>query len=236
MAATHRVHNDHLETMVELGIFGFVLFLAIIYSLDWANNIILGGAVIAFAVHGLFFFPLREAHTAIPFFTVVGLMSAGAFQPIPVDPIIAIVLIVICIRIMGEVIRHLKGLDCYDKFVKCPTEEGRKHFIRAAISHDPFNGLYLANGYYHHVIEEPDVAFMYAQRCLMSYDGGKVKWGICDQFARAAVRFGGFNIARQSLIYALHICPGFKQADELLKQLDKIELEGKSQEVEPCHQ
>ncbi|MDD5348433.1 MAG: hypothetical protein PHT59_07460, partial [Candidatus Omnitrophica bacterium] len=81
----------------------------------------------------------------------------------------------------------------------------------------------LTNGYFYHVPNMPEYAFQYASRCLEHYDGGKVKHGIMDQYARALLRLGGFNTARMALRYALFICPGFKQSETLLQKIDELE-------------
>ncbi len=83
--------------------------------------------------------------------------------------------------------------------------------------------MYLTDGYYYNVFDKPELAFQFASRCMENYDGGKVRWGVCDQYARALLRFGGMNIAESAVKYALHICPDFQQSQELLVQIKEMQ-------------
>jgi len=236
---SHRIHNDHLEIIFELGIVGYVLFLAIFSSLSWGDNLLLSGAIIAFAVHGLFFFPLREAHTAFPFWALAGSMAATSGSIIAISPMITGVLIIVVGRLTYGVIVKLLGLAYYDyasKINVAPNAEDREgktklatkqNFLNRAIQCDPYNNIYLTEGYYYNVFNNPETAFQFASRCMENYDGGKVKWGVCDQYARGLLRLGGFGAVRMALKYTLHICPGFKQSIDLMKQIDQLEAQGR---------
>jgi len=229
-AASHRVHNDHLELIFELGIFGYLLFFLIFFSLPWTTNPILSGLVVAFAVDGLFFFPLREVHTALPFWATVGAIAPAIITPLYINPFIILVLVAIILKILGALYFKFQGLVLYDEYLrtKMENEEKRLNLIRLAIERDPYNGKYLTEAYYYHVTKYPEIAFQYASRAMEHYDGGKVKWGIFDQYARALLRLGGFGCAKLALQYALYICPTFKQSTELMgqiTQLEKIQLE-----------
>jgi hypothetical protein len=235
--SSHRVHNDHLEIIYELGIVGYVLFLGIFVNLSWATAPILSGLVVAFAVDGLFFFPLREAHLSLPFYAALGAMAPVSIAaPMTMDPLIAFVAVLIFGRIMFAVVVKLQGLVFYDMadhimvpgpIPKTPDErramERKQVYLRAAINHDPLNNHYLTEGYYYHLNDNPDYAFQCASKCLEHYSGGKVKWGLFDQYARAVLRLGGFNIARMALRESLMLNPKFTQSANLLQQIDKME-------------
>jgi len=232
---SHRIHNDHFEIILELGIIGYILFLSMFTSLLWTENILLSGAIIAFAVHGLFFFPLREAHTAFPFWALAGGLAGTSSVVMPVNPILAVVLILIVGRIMWWVGVKTLGLSYYDRAVKIAVlpnaedEVGKKAllhkqtWLNLAIKCDPYNNLYLTEGYYYNVFNNPEAAFQFASRCMENYDGGKVRWGVCDQYARALLRLGGLGVAKMAVKYALHINPDFQQSQELMKQLNEME-------------
>jgi len=234
-STSHRIHNDHLEIIFELGIIGYILLVSIFSSLLWTENILLSGALIAFAVHGFFFFPLREAHTAFPFWALAGGLAGTTLPLVTITPVIAIVLALIVGRIMYWVFIKLLALSYYDKSVKiavlpnAETEIDKKAlshkqtYINLAIQCDPYNNLYLTDGYYYNVFDKPELAFQFASRCMENYDGGKVRWGVCDQYARALLRFGGMNIAESAVKYALHICPDFQQSQELLVQIKEMQ-------------
>jgi len=240
-STSHRVHNDHLEIICELGLIGYVLLVLLFSSLSWTETSLLSGAFIAFAVHGLFFFPFREAHTAFPFWAMAGGM-AGTAAVIPVQPILGIIAMLVIARVMYGIGVILVGLIHYDKgakFTAIPNPEDnagkeilkRKQFhTNQAIHCDPYNNFYLTEGYFYNVFDNPETAFQYASRCMENYDGGKVRWGVCDQYARAVLRLGGLGVAKMAVKYALHICPDFKQSQELMGQVIQMEKDMKVQQ------
>jgi hypothetical protein len=231
---SHRVHNDHLEIIVELGLIGYLLFISIFTSFSWFSPI-LAGAIVAIAVDGLFFFPLREAHTAFPFWLLAGAMASTGAATMAISPYFALIFILIVGRLIYGVAVKTIGLFYYDCSVKTPItpnpedEAGKRkltekqRYLDAAIRNDPYNNIYLTEGYYYNVFQHKEAAYQYASRCMENYDGGKVKWGIADQYARALINLGGFGVAKMALKYALHICPDFKQSRELMKQIEGME-------------
>ena len=70
-----RVHNDHLELVGEIGIIGYLIFISIFAQMSLDPVILC--AVIAYFIASLFFYPLREVHTAVPFWALVGAASGG---------------------------------------------------------------------------------------------------------------------------------------------------------------
>lgn len=233
--SSHRIHNDLLEIVLELGLIGLVLFIAIFTSLSW-DNYFFAGAVIAFAIHGLFFFPLREAHTAFPFFALLGTMAATSQGTLTINPVIIITLCLIISKIIYQISIKTQGLYLYGKACNINAEPNihsdrldlKIYYLNKAISCDPYNNMYLTDGYYFNVFHNPEIAFQYASKCMENYDGGKVRWGVADQYARALLRLGGFGVAKMAVNFALSICPDFKQSKELLKQINAMENQGKA--------
>ncbi len=246
---SHRAHNDHLETIIETGIIGYVLFLVIFATLDWAINPILAGVVVAFAINGLFFFPLREVHTAVPFWAATGAMATSLHPPAGMAYLINLVVIIAIGRILWKVLRKLRGLYVFYQLSRLKTPEAikdktpdhikmdtqRRHLLDMCINDDPYNNSYLSHGYFFNLNAtdpDPAKAFQYASRCVENFDGGLVKWGMFDQYARAVLVFGGFNIARLALQYCLYLCPGFKQAEHLMNQINEAEKKGQAVQVQ----
>jgi hypothetical protein len=116
----------------------------------------------------------------------------------------------------------LKAIGLY--FFHC-TQNGKhpdlRGNIKKAIGCDPYNGNYLMYGVLFHVEHEPEVAFEYAMRQLNHFDGGKVKWGVYDQFARVVMRISGIGIAGMYCEKALKLNPDFKPSQELLGFINK---------------
>jgi hypothetical protein len=79
-----RVHNDHLELVGEVGIIGYALFLNIFLQIHYDPIILC--AVVAYFIVAMFFYPLREVHTATPFWAMAG--AAAGMSSIPASPFI----------------------------------------------------------------------------------------------------------------------------------------------------
>jgi hypothetical protein len=58
-------------------------------------------------------------------------------------------------------------------------------------------------------------------RQVSHFDGGKVKWGVYDQFARVVFRISGIGIAEMYCKKALGLNPDFKPSQELLGFINK---------------
>lgn len=245
---SHRVHNDHLETIMETGVIGYGLFLLIFATLNWTANPILAGVVVAFAINGLFFFPLREVHTAVPFWAATGAMATSPSPPAGMAYFIGIVAVLIIGRVMFMVAKKLRGLYAFYNASRLCTPEDitkktpdhikmdgqRRCLIDLAINDDPYNNDYLTSGYFYNLNAknpDPPKAFQYASRCMENYDGEKVKWGMFDQYARALLAMGGFGVAKMALGYALYLCPGFRQAESMFEQIETAEKQGQGVQV-----
>jgi len=219
----HRPHNDLLDIALELGLFGLIIFVFIFVFIPWGSiNPFLIGGFVAWMVAGLFFFPLREIHTALPFWCFVGvLMGLGSVEMVVINPIIAVVVGLLVLRILYAT--SIKALGVY--FFHC-TQNGKypnelAENIKKAIGCDPYNGNYLMYGVLFHVEKEPEVAFEYAMRQLVTFDGGKVKWGVYDQFSRVVMRISGLGLADIYCKKALALNPDFTQAKEMFEFINK---------------
>lgn len=93
-----RVHNDFLEIVGEIGLVGFLLFAFIFTQLTYSPIIL--GCFVAFMIHSMFFYPLREIHTALPFWAIMGTSAlpnsnALAMPVLKISSILSILFIII---------------------------------------------------------------------------------------------------------------------------------------------
>jgi hypothetical protein len=226
----HRPHNDLADIALELGILGLVVFGFIFYFIPWGSvDPVFIGAFIAYAIMSLFFFPLREVHTAIGFWIFTGiLMGMGETVLIDIPQVLCFVIILLLIRVLYGVIIKFAGLYFFN--LVQTTENGRAKNIRMAIGCDPYNAQYLMYGFITHVEKEPEIAFEYAARQLYHYDGGLVKWGVYDQFARALLRTPNIIYAEMFAEKAMRLCHDFAESKELLQFIGKIKEQIKVKE------
>jgi len=104
-----RVHNDTIEIVGEIGIVGYLLLLSVFWNLNL--DPIMTCFLISFFIAGLFFFPLREVHTAAPFWVVMGAASTGSVIVIPVFKIVAVLSIIFVCMFVFQVFCNLMEWD-----------------------------------------------------------------------------------------------------------------------------
>ena len=223
----HRVHNDHLEFMVETGIFGYALFVWLFAGIPFAP--VTFGLFIAVAIHALFFFPLREVHTGAPFWVMMGAAAPGVQTPFSLPLIASITIVVLTIPVMVKTLKVFLGQNFYGMAVHAHDDDiplKQKH-IRTALYYDPLNGMYMADACLWHAKTDPVRAFHYAGLCLSHYDGDRVKAAIYDQFARALLGAGEVKICHWVEDMALDLLPDFQPAHVIKNYLRGREAGGK---------
>jgi len=210
----HRVHNDFLEYTLELGNVG-VLFLAWpLFNLPWTADPILSAALTCVLADAAFFFPLREVHTAAPFWILAAALAGYAPEAVaPPSWLIAAAVAAVASRILYQFgIKKLLGLIHY-----------RMDDIPRAVRMDPYNGKYLHDRYLETVIRQPATALASAMRALEHFDGAKCLWGVHDQYARAVFRQGNLKIAREAVARSLELNPDIEHTQALKAVLDDLE-------------
>jgi len=76
-----RVHNDYIEIIGETGLIGLLLIVMLFAQITFTPVIL--SCLIAFAIHSLVFYPLREVHTAAPFWAIMGASAAPVYNAVP---------------------------------------------------------------------------------------------------------------------------------------------------------
>jgi len=232
-SATHRVHNDHLEVMVETGMVGYGLFILIFYQ-SLLSAPALFPIVAAFMIDACFFFPFRETHTAIPFWAVLGALTAG----IPADPAAAHyaqagVCSLAAIAVTGVAYRKLAGIYWYSRARKLPVDNNRtRYFLARAVRNDPNNAKYLDTAAVAWVSQDMLRSLIYAVRNIVCFDGGRVKWGLYDNLARVVLSTGHLKIARYLTDQALLLNSRSDRSRALSKTLVELEALQKKARME----
>jgi hypothetical protein len=231
---THRSHNDHLETMVEVGIVGYLLFLNI-FRVPGIGDPVLFGMITAYAIDALVFFPFREPHTAAPFWAFMASFPLGSVPlTVHAGPSVCL-LAVLVFGLAGYcAIKKLLAIRHYQAAVASCTGNPNDKATPArrldmAITHDPYNAKYLDLAFVVNANRDPEKALRYAARNVVCFDGGKVKWGVLDSLARIVLATGTARIGKMLLREALRLNPGYDKARSLMKILEETE-------VPPCRQ
>lgn len=211
-ARSHRVHNDHLEVMAEVGITGYLLFVYFFSSITAYDPIILG-LLIAFLVHACFFFPFREVHTAVPFWAIMGSMTGGTIGIVAIPLLVKILIACIVVAVIIQTLHKFLG-QWYSEAAKNKnvTEQQKLKRIDIALLHDPYDTGYLSDAAFYYSKIDPIQSFLYAARCFIHYDGSRMKHGIYDLFARTLIEATEQKICNYIEDKALWLEPDFQPA------------------------
>jgi O-antigen ligase len=216
---SHRVHNDHLEIMAEIGLPGYVLFVYLFSSITY--DPIIFGLLIAFLIHGLFFFPFREVHTAVPFWVIMGSMAGGTVGivliPLLVKILIACIIIAVIIQTLHKFLSQWYSELAKNKHI---TEQQKLEYIDIAVFHDPHDTGYLSDAAFFYSKVDPVKSFFYAARCLIHYDGSRMKQGIYDLFARTLIGATELKVCNYIEDKALWLEPDFQPAKTIKSYLE----------------
>lgn len=164
---SHRVHNDWLEIGVELGLVGTLLFSALIWGMVKPETTPL---LLGLTIMGSFFFPLREVHTAVPFWIVLGSMSGRMGQLVTWRWETQVVAIGLASWLIVVGVKKILALAY--------AEKGGEENLETALRYDPWNSTFMAT--LSEVTENKRKAWWMAMRVWDRYDGdlvrGWVKW------------------------------------------------------------
>lgn len=209
---THRVHNDHLETAVEVGLIGYALLWFLLMSPEsWTMHYLL--IILVIAVNGLFFFPLRETHTAAPFWLLVGTVGVWSMDVrLVLHPLVLVVILGACGAAMAMAVRKFLALCYYSVGVKSQDLDKKIELLDTAIALDPHNTRFLSAAMVPNSGRDPDKTAKYAMDMVSTNNGDMVLWGILDQFARVMRRVGVNSLAKQATDEALLFHSGYKNS------------------------
>ncbi len=174
LPTTHRLHNDYLEIFHELGIVGFLLFLYILYGLNWSGDIILSSGLLAVLVISFFFFPLREPHIAAPFWVLAGTTSNTSVElAFPPGYSLMLLVVVLAISCMAYWYAYNKMLAIY-WWMQIPiakTEGAWRKAVGACHKADPYYNQFLMYMYKTFVQKNPDLGLDCISRLSEHFDG-----------------------------------------------------------------
>ena len=214
---THRVHNDHLELIVELGLVGYLLFASLFLQIS--HSMLFIGVIVAYGVNAFLFFPLREVHSAAPFWAVMG-ACAGT---IPLDmplPILKIAILCSILALLHRAWKKYLGLCYFDKAAYTNTHVERLPLYEKALEYDPYNGYYLTRAYDSaHLTAKYSKAWELSARVVFNFDGQIVKAGVYDQFGKISLHVTHLNIAKWALEQAVSLEPEQNGSKPLLERV-----------------
>lgn len=213
-----RAHSDHFETLAEGGIFGYGLFAAFFVAIlrQCADPVILA-AIAAALVNALFFYNLRCAEMALPFFALCG--CAAGFQisnfRFEISPLYAIPALLVLGYLVYRfaVVPFRAGLLFHDAH-GCETKEGALRMASRALALEPESNMFLAFRAALLLPERPAEALLDSLRCLELNDGQKIAWQSWDQAGRAAYVNGAILLSQAAFRKAIRLNPAYLPAHE----------------------
>lgn len=207
-----RAHSDHFETLAESGVVGYALFAAFLgLAVYGAPDPLLAGALLAGCVNALFFYSMRTAATALPFFALAGAVGGA---PAAVPPVLYAVFIATALGVLVyrmAWIPYRAGLHFYAAQT-AKDKAGVRANIQQALALDPHNNMYLSLAVQTCMPEDPAGALLHTTGSLHHNDGQKVAWTLWDQFGRVAYANGALLAADAAFATALRLNPAFAEA------------------------
>jgi O-antigen ligase len=228
---SHRVHNDHLEIIVELGLVGYLAF--VWFFCQFTPSLLFVGVIIALAVNALVFFPLRETHIAASFWAILGCAAFSVPTLMVMPVIVKFALVGAVFAILAICHRKFLALYHYDRAVQSSEIADKQKFIQRALQFDPYNGQYLNAAAYvfpQGSIERYDAA----SRSMRHYDGDGVMWHTWEQYARAIVEVNHLGAAHAALTTALYIDPEYVPAIGMKAEIEAFYAQQMQPPPEPA--
>lgn len=196
---THRVHNDHIELVLETGLIGYVLFAGIFASLTYSP--VLFAFLVAMAINSMFFFTIRETHTSVFFWVALGALVPQGSQIAAIPAPFSYVAMAIALAVVYFAVTKIRGIYHFDQFLKVGSYKGKCEEIQRALLFDPYNGTYLCFASELHMMEDRLTAIEFGNRLLEHYEGDHRKWDILKHLGMlykttSSGNVGGYMLAQ----------------------------------------
>ena len=218
--ATHRVHNDILEILFEIGIIGLAMIVVFFYTLSW-NDPFLSAAIVAGIVSSCFFFTFRESHTAAPLMVLCGL-SLPPIGVVAVPTVISIVILLAILNILWvHVIKKMVALGWWAKGSFQKDRDSQAKYVEKAVRWYP-NTEYISRHSFFQAQVSPEESYNSASQMIYNDDGRVILWEAFDQMARAAYTVGAVNLADYFNRRALAINPNFPKGLKFREGIDSL--------------
>lgn len=182
--SSHRVHNDHLELMVEVGLVGYALLVYLLFQSGYSLEYY--ALIVSIAITGMFFFPLREVHTAAPFWILAGLLGSWEVTGVASTSAMGkVVIFLLVLAVMKVAVRKFIALCLFDSGVRAQDSAEKVRMLDLAIAMDPHNTRFLSSALVPNHKDDPEKTLRYAMDAWSTFNGDMMKWGILDQLSRS---------------------------------------------------
>ena len=245
----NKVHNDHIETIVELGLIGYGLFVYLFLQMSF-NIFSIGFLIMAVVVSSVFFY-FRNTHTAVPFWAVMGGAAGSSLSVLspqsfplspqssvlfsPLSPLLILKLtgLLIIFTVISHTFRKLAGLAYFTNAALSPDIGKKLEFTQKAIDCDPCNGDYLNYYAYNGFILKPQNSLFYTLRGLAVYDGSRQIWGLWNILSRLIFSMDKLKISEWAVNHALKAHPDYDEGKKMQNAIYtmRLLLSNKSEEA-----
>lgn len=227
-----RMHNDHAEMFVEYGLAGVCMWCAILGLGIWqavnSGQWYIAGGIVAMAVNGLFFYPVRVLGIGIGLWVFLGAGSSNLAHSAFLTPplYLSIPLTVLVLFLTWEfAVKKLMAIAHFYQYHMARrmnnVEKGKRE-IAAALELDPNNGGILSESAEFYANAAPPMALQTAMRCIDLFDGEKIEWSLWVQLGGLGVMNGAAEFARVCFRMAIYLNPSYKKPYECINQLDEL--------------
>lgn len=218
-----RMHQEHLETLIEGGLIGFGLWCIFFYSIlrGALHEPLLFGALVAVLINAFFFYPFRSAASGLSFWALAGTLS-GSFKTLSLPlPALALISILILWLTYYHSIRKFVANYWYFRSQVTKGQEAITNINHALVKYPRCNAFLVYAGELFLPIN-PQVSSAYFQRGLEHNDGEKVEWTWWVRYGEILCQAGDLAKALAAFQTAVHLNPNFPLAAQRVKSLEEI--------------
>lgn len=215
----NKVHNDHLETIIEIGLIGYVLF-AYLFSQITFDVYSASFFIMAMVISQVFFY-FRNTHTAVPFWVVMGSV-AGIGSGTGSLVVLKAVGVAVILAVITNTFWKVVGSVYFSAAVSNPDLNTKLDLTQKAIDCDKNNGLYLNYSAYHAFQVRPQMALYNTIRGITNYDGDRQIWGLWDLFARLILNMDKIKVTEWANKNAFYFYPEHPESKETKNAIETI--------------
>jgi len=219
-----RMHQEHLETLVEGGLIGFSLWCIFFYSLlkGATYEPLLFGALVGVLVDGLFFYPFRSAASGLSFWALAGTLS-GSFQTLSLSlpAWVLISTLILWLTYYHSIRRFIANYWYFRSLITKDREEAIDN-INHALTKYPRCNSFLIHAAELFLPINPQVSSAYFQRGIEHNDGERIEYIWWVRFGEILCAAGDLGKAMAAFQTALHLNPTWEITKQRIKGLDEI--------------
>jgi len=219
------VHNDYIESFVEGGAVGGLLFLSLIGVVLWHGftishtlpNVAFLSSIVMILVAAFFFFPLRLGPSSVLFFLLLAMLESmsGSISlvPIAISPLVVLFVVGALAAVLWEgVIKPNLGNYYFHRHSFAKTPDKKEILLTKAVTFSPKESIFRTYMMLGFIETMPEVAARHAEVLYHYYDGMTPGWTMFYNYGLSKKVKKDYADAAKYFADACYYNPRFKEA------------------------